>query len=94
MSEALRDLASEYRLAVSYALEVLSEIEALLEAEDRRVLRAIVTSMRDELDAHIALSYLLEEAARVEERGVSPSRSLPEPWEAEPEPVDLEELPA
>ena len=93
MSEALRDLASEYRLAVSYALEVLSEIEALLEAEDRRVLRAIVTSMRDELDAHIALSYLLEEAARVEEREAV-SRNLPEPWESEPEPIDLEELPA
>ncbi len=94
MSEALRDLASEYRLAVSYALEVLSEIEALLEAEDRRVLRAIVTSMKDELDAHMALSYLLEEAARVESVEEARSRSVPEPWENEPEPVDLEELPA
>ena len=90
-AEVLRSLASEYRLAVNYALEVLSEIEAVLEAEDRPVLRALVTSMRDELEAHIALSYLVEEAAAHEpEAEKTKSKPMPEPWEAEP----LETLPA
>ncbi|AEM38644.1 hypothetical protein Pyrfu_0775 [Pyrolobus fumarii 1A] len=79
VAEVLRDLATEYRLAIRYAMEVLSEIEAVLLAEDRPALRALVTSMRGELDAHMALSYLIEEAAQGE---TSEARAaLPEPPE-------------
>ncbi len=92
--EVLRDLASEYRLAVRYAIEVLEEIEAVLVAEDRPVLRALVASMRDELDAHMALSYLLEEAAAAPPEatgsGGKSSVAMPEPPEEEP----IEPIPA
>ncbi len=78
--EVLRELASEYRLAIRHATEVLEEIEAVLIAEDKPVLRALVSSMKDELDAHIALSYLVEEAASADQEKTS-TVALPEPPE-------------
>ncbi len=81
--EVLRELASEYRLAIRYATEVLEEIEAVLIAEDKPVLRALVSSMKDELDAHIALSYLVEEAASASQEKTG-TIALPEPPEDEP----------
>ncbi len=87
----LSSLASEYRLAINYAIEVLSEIEAVLEADERPVLRALVASMKSDLEAHIALALLLEEAGRSPETEENKkSIALPEPPEETTEPVPEE----
>jgi len=95
VSLVLSSLAAEYRLAVNYAIEVLSEIEAILEAENHPVLRALVTSMKSDLEAHVTLSVLLEEAAKsmksgAEETETKTTIALPEPPEEVTEPVPEE----